>query len=190
VKAVVFDLGNVLVEWDPRLLLSAAFITDTDFFAWNAELDQGAPFADVVARVRAEYPHYAHECDAFRDRWPELLGPVDEAVVAVVDELRAAGARVFVLSNSSAETLPRSDVVPALLEKFDGVLVSGEVGLVKPDAAIYALAVERFGLVPSATWFVDDSKANVDAAIAAGWNGHHLTDAAALRAYLRAAGLL
>jgi 2-haloacid dehalogenase len=173
VDAVVFDLGNVLVEWNPRLLLSDAFIDETDFFVWNAELDQGASFAETVARIRQLFPHHAAECDAFRDRWPETIGEVITEAVEVVDRLKSEGVALFVLSNSSAETLGRCERVADVLARFDGVMVSGEVGILKPDPRIYALAVERFNLDPPNTMFVDDSAANVEAAIACGWQAIH-----------------
>ena len=188
--AVVFDLGNVLIEWNPRLLLSDAYIEDTHFFLWNAELDRGDAFDDVVARIRAQFPAHAAETDAFRDRWPELLGPVFDDVVAMADELRARGTAIYVLSNSSAETLPRSPVVTALLERFDGALISGAVGMLKPDRVIFDHTASLWGLNPSTTWFIDDSEPNVDGARAAGWNAIHFTDANALRDELTEASLL
>ena len=187
---MVFDLGNVVVEWNPHVVMSQAFMDETDFFTWNTELDRGAVFADTIAALHRDFPHHAEVIDAFDQRWPETLGSVIQETVDVVDALKARGVRVFVLSNSSAETLPRSELVQSLLSKFDGAMVSGEIGLLKPDAAIYAAAVERFGLDPSTTWFVDDNKANVDAAIACGWNGHHFIDPADLRPALTEAGLL
>ena len=162
--AVVFDLGNVLVPWVPHRVISAACIEETDFFAWNTELDRGAPFAETVAAVRAAYPQWADELDAFRDRWPETLGDPFEDVLAIVDDLKRAGVAVFVLSNSSAETIPRSATITELLTRFDGVMLSGEVGALKPDPAIFHEAEGHFGLTPSRTWFVDDSLPNVEAA--------------------------
>ncbi len=182
----MFDLGNVLIEWNPRRVFPEEFIEETDFYAWNGDIDRGASFASTVASMRERFPLWADRFDAFRDRWPDILGPVDHDVVAIVDELRGTGVRLYVLSNSSAETVPRSASVLELLARFDGVLLSGEVGLLKPDPAIYALAVDRFGLDPSATLFVDDSPANVEAAIACGWQGHHFTGASELsRALVR-----
>jgi 2-haloacid dehalogenase len=175
VSAVVFDLGNVVVEWNPHAVMTQAFIDETDFFTWNTELDRGASFADTIASVRERFPHHAEGCDAFRDRWQDTIGPAIAETVEVIHALKTRGVRCYALSNSSAETLPRSALVQEVLAKFDGVLVSGEVGLLKPDFAIYAAAVERFGLDPSTTWFVDDNKPNVDAAIACGWNGIHFT---------------
>ncbi|MEY2469742.1 MAG: putative hydrolase of the superfamily [Actinomycetota bacterium] len=188
--AVVFDLGNVLVPWVPHRVISAACIEETEFFRWNADLDGGAPFAETVAAVRAAFPQWGDELDAFRDRWPETLGDPAPDVVAIVEELRAAGVGLYVLSNSSAETVPRSAPVSELLTRFDGVMLSGEFGVLKPDPAIFHEAEGRFGLNPLETWFVDDSAANVEGARAVGWNAHHFVDAPSLRAALSAAGVL
>ncbi len=189
-KAVVFDLGNVLVEWTPLAVLSEEFMAETDFFSWNTELDRGASFADTMERLRTEFPHHVAHTDAFNERWPETLGSVIQETVDVVDSLKAAGVRCFVLSNSSAETVPRSELLTELLTKFDGVLLSGEVRLLKPDLAIFRAAEERFCLDPYSTWFVDDNEANAEAATAAGWHGIHFTDPAALKPVLEEAGLL
>lgn len=179
-KAVVFDLGGVVVEWNPRRLLTDDFIEEIDFFNWNVELDRGAPFADAIAGLQRAYPHRADLIDAFDKRWPETIGPVIPETIAVVDDLKNRGVAVFVLSNSSAETLPRSVLVQEVFELFDGVLLSGEVGLVKPDPAIFSAAEAKFGLDPSTTWFVDDNEANAHAATAAGWHGIHFTGPASL----------
>ena len=186
----MFDLGNVLIEWNPRRLLSDAFIEETHFFLWNAELDRGDRFDDVVERVRQTFPHHTEEVDRFATRWPETLGDVFDEVVLTVKQLKRRGVAVYVLSNSSAETLPRSSAVQELLTKFDDALISGAVGLVKPDAAIFYEAEKRWNLDPMATWFIDDSEPNVHGARAVGWNAIHYTDAGAMRAELIAAGLL
>lgn len=186
----MFDLGNVLIEWDPWRLFAQECIDEIDFFRWNAALDAGAPFAETVAEVRKRFPHWAEPLDAFRDRWHEILGGVNVEVMAIVEELRERGVRLFVLSNSSAETVPTSTDAVGALARFDDVLLSGEVGIVKPDPEIYLCARQRFELDPDRTWFVDDSQANVDAAASVGWRGIHFTTAAALRAQLSAAGLV
>lgn len=171
----MFDLGGVVVEWNPRRLLSDECIDEIDFFTWNIELDRGAPFPAAIASLRAAFPRWRDEIDAFDTRWPETIGPPIPETIAVIDKLRAAGVGCYVLSNSSAETVPRSDLWSDLAARFDGVLLSGEVGLLKPDAAIYRCAEKRFGLIPSETWFIDDNQPNVDSAIACGWNGIHFT---------------
>ncbi|MEY2398702.1 MAG: 2-haloacid dehalogenase [Actinomycetota bacterium] len=189
-KAVVFDLGNVLVEWTPLAVLSEEFMRETDFFAWNAELDRGASLTETLERLRTEFPHHVAHTDAFDERWPETLGSLIQDTVDVVDDLQSRGVRCFVLSNSSAETVPRSELLTELLKKFDGVLLSGEVGVLKPDLEIYRIAEKQFGLDPSATWFVDDNEANAQAATACGWHGIHFTSPEVLRPALVEAGVL
>lgn len=198
-RAAVFDLGGVLVEWDaPRLFRSVLgddeqvvrFMADVDFVEWNNGLDRGAPFAATVAALRAQHPTWSHVIQAFADRWPECIGPIHPAALALVDDLKQAGVACFGLSNSSTETVGRSDVVTAVLGRLDGVLLSGEIGVCKPDPQIYAEAERRFGLAPATTWFTDDNPANVDAAIARGWAGHVCTDPAELRVAAINAGVL
>lgn len=189
-SAVVFDLGNVLIEWNPRRLLSDAFIEETHFFLWNAELDRGVAFDDVVARVRTQFPQHAAEVDVFAARWPETLGDVFGEVLQAAKQLKRRGHALYVLTNSSAETLPRSPAVVDLLTHFDAILISGAVGLIKPDKAIFWEAEKQWGLDPASTWFIDDSLANVDGARAVGWNAIHFTNADALRTDLNKAGLL
>jgi 2-haloacid dehalogenase len=190
VDAVVFDLGNVLIEWDPLRVVSATFIAESDFHAWNAELDRGVSFADVEKMWCATYPAYADEIRAFRSRWFETLGAVDEDVVAIVRELRANDVGVFGLTNSSMENAPQSPDVQRVFAELDGVVVSGDVGLLKPNREIYEYTTGRFGLTPARTWFVDDNAANVAGAADYGWNAILFTDAASLRAGLAAAALL
>jgi 2-haloacid dehalogenase len=184
VDAVVFDLGNVLIEWDPRRVVSAAFVENCDFAGWNAELDRGVSFDDVEKMWCATYPDYAAEVHAFRARWFETLGAIDEEVVAIVRELRAKGVGVFGLTNSSPENAPRSPDVQRVFAELDGVVVSGDVGLINPDRAIFDLTEARFALNPARTWFVDDNAANVAGAAACGWNAVLFTDAATLRGHL------
>jgi len=181
VDAVVFDLGNVLIEWDPRRVVSQAFIDGTEFHAWNAELDRGVSFDDVEMLWALTYPDFEDEVHAFRARWFETLGDVDDAVIAIVRELRSSGVGVFGLTNSSLENAPQSPDVQRVFAELDGVVVSGAIGVLKPEAEIYEYTAHRFGLTPARTWLVDDSAANVAGAEACGWNGILFTDAASLR---------
>jgi 2-haloacid dehalogenase len=181
---VAFDLGNVLIEWDPRRVVSDAFIERCDFNAWNAELDRGVPFADVEMMWSATFPDYAHEVRAFRERWFDTIGAIDHEVVAIVRELRGLGVGVFGLTNSSHENAPQSPDVQRVFAELNGVVVSGEVGLLKPERAIFDLTEARFRLIPERTWFVDDNEANVAGARACGWNAILFTDAPSLRAEL------
>ena len=190
VDAVLFDLGNVLIEWNPLRVVSDAFVAEANFYAWNMELDQGARFDDVVTRWCEAHPEHADEVRAFQQRWHETLGDVDEEVLAMVRQLRANGVAVFGLTNSSMENAPKSEEVQRVFRELDGIVVSGEVGLVKPHREIYEHTAEKFGLTRERTWFVDDNAANVAGAVTCGWNGILFSGAASLRAELTAAGLL
>ena len=197
--AVVFDMGGVVLDWDPRRLFLEVlgneqavdeFVAEVDFFGWNSGLDGGAPFGASVTALHEQFGHWSSAIDAFDTRWPETIGPPIPGTLELVDELRANGVAVYVLSNSSAETLPRSPDAVEAFTHFDDVLLSGSVGLLKPDPAIFHEAASRWGLDGATTWFVDDNEPNVVAARDVGWNAHLFVDAATLRAELSAAGLV
>jgi 2-haloacid dehalogenase len=197
--AVLFDLGGVLVDWNPRHLYRRlfadeaameAFLATVCTQAWNEEQDAGRSFAEGVALLLARHPHYAEEIGAYDLRWGEMLkGPID-ASVAILDELRGRGVPMFGLTNWSAEKFPVARERFAFLEWFGGIVVSGEEQLKKPDPRIFRLAAERFGLEPSDTLFVDDSPTNVAAAAGLGFRTHRYVEAPALRDALVAHGLL
>jgi 2-haloacid dehalogenase len=197
--AVLFDLGGVLVDWNPRHLYRRlfadeaameAFLTTVCTQAWNEEQDAGRSFAEGVALLLARHPHYAEEIGAYDLRWGEMLnGPID-ASVAILAELRGRGVPMFGLTNWSAEKFPVARERFAFLEWFVGIVVSGEERLKKPDPRIFRLAAERFGLDPPDTLFVDDSPTNVAAAARLGFRTHRYVGAPALRDALVAHGLL
>jgi 2-haloacid dehalogenase len=197
--AVVFDLGGVLIDWDPRLLYRKLLADEAaveEFLAtvctpeWNAEQDRGRPFAEGVAELVERHPAHAGAITAYHERWTEMLGGEIPGTVAVLAELRAAGVPLYALSNWSAETFRLTRGRFPFLEWFDGLVVSGEEGVTKPDRRIFELLIERFGLVPAATLFVDDSAANVTAARDLGLDAVRFRDAAGLRRDLAARGLL
>jgi 2-haloacid dehalogenase len=160
------------------------FLTTVCTPAWNDQLDRGRPFAEGIAELVERFPDQAGLITAYHERWPEMVkGPID-GTVAVLDELHAAGVPTYVLSNASAETWPFGVERFPFLSRFDGVLLSGEVGVAKPDPAIFDVLCRRFGVRPDTTVFVDDKAANVDAARALGFAGHHFTGADGLRAEL------
>lgn len=181
--AVVFDLGGVLIDWDPRRVLRPCFASlgaMEEFMAqhfWrvhHACHDTPAPFAETIAPYRAAHPHYAAAFDALAERWQEfLVGPIP-ASVALLERLATAGVKLFALTNWPAQTWPPVHPAPeayAFLQHFSDIVVSGEVGLRKPDPAIYALARRRFGLAPGEAVFIDDLAVNVAAAEAEGFHG-------------------
>ncbi|WP_098482355.1 HAD family hydrolase [Georgenia soli] len=195
---VVFDLGRVLVGWEPYLALADRMTRDewetfsaaVDFPAVNHAMDAGLPHADAIARVEASHPEHAATLARYCSNFAATLtGPVD-GTTEIVGELASAGTRLVGLTNWSAETFHHAAVSSPVIERLEGVVVSGREGVVKPDPAIFRILVDRHGLRPEATVFVDDSPANVAGAEAIGIRGLVFTDAAQLRADLVELGLL
>ena len=198
-KAVVFDLGGVLIDWDPRHLYRKLLADEAaveEFLAtvctpeWNAELDRGRPFAEGVAELVERHPEHAAAIAAYHERWPEMVAGEVPGSVEVLAELRAAGVPLYALTNWSAETFAITRERFEFLDWFCGLLVSGEEGMTKPDPAIFRLLLDRFGLDPQATVFVDDSATNVAAAEALGLDAVRFTGPERLRRDLVARRLL
>jgi 2-haloacid dehalogenase len=198
-RAVLFDIGGVLVDWNPRHLYRQIFAEEQameDFLAtvctqaWNEEQDLGRPFAEGVRLLIEQHPSWAKEIHAYDTRWHEMLrGPI-EGSVTLLAELRECGVSLFALTNWSAEKFPVGRTRFAFFDWFSGIVVSGEERLKKPDPRIFEVAARRFGLDPAATVFVDDSARNVAAAAELGFRAHHFVGEAELRRALVVAGLL
>jgi 2-haloacid dehalogenase len=200
VTAAVFDLGGVLIDWDPRHLYRRlfdgddaameAFLADVCNASWNALQDAGRPWDEATAELVARHPEQRLLIEAYRARWPEMLaGPIG-ATVGILGELRRAGVPLFALSNWSAETFPVARERYEFLSWFDAVVISGEVGICKPDPRIYRHLLAANGLDAASTLFVDDHAANVEAAAALGFVALPFRGAPKLRADLEALGLL
>ena len=197
--AVVFDLGGVLIDWDRRHLYRKLFGTEEEmetFLAtictmeWNDQLDRGRPFAEAVAELSAQHPDHAELIDAYHSRWIEMVAGVMDDTVAVATELHDRGVPVYALSNWSHETFQLVRHEFPFLDRFDGVLLSGEVGVTKPDRRIFAELCRRFELDAANTVFIDDLQANVDGARAAGLQALLFESATTLREDLTRLGLL
>ena len=199
-KAVIFDVGNVLYGWDPDAFLvrqiadDAArlrLIEEADLYGWHETLDGGRPYAEAAAELSEKFPEYARLIAAWSDRFGETItGPVP-GTHELVAELDAAGVPLFAITNFSADFWPPFyDREKAFFSRFRDIVVSGEVKLLKPDAAIYYLALDRFRLRPDEALFVDDRQINVTGAELVGMKAHLFTGAADLRARLGAEGLL
>ena len=196
--AVFWDVGNVLLRWDPRLLYRRVFDDPDEMERFLAEVwtpehnlrcDAGASFASVTAEVIAEHPHYEAQVRAAHERWIETVpGPVD-GMEELLTELRDAGVPQYGLTNFSDETFPLVEHHPHF-GLLDGVVVSGRLGVVKPDPRIYQAALELAGVPAGSALFVDDSPVNVEGAIAVGMQAFVFVDAAETRQELARRGLL
>jgi 2-haloacid dehalogenase len=199
VAGVVFDLGNVLIEWDPFPAIAAGVgpvearrfldAEDFDFMAWNHGPDSGGTWADAEAEVERAHPHWREHALAYRSNFvASLVGEVP-GTVDVVRDLHAHGVPVFGLTNWSAELYPHAPATFAFLELLDDIVVSGTEGVAKPDPRVFEIVAERSGLPLDRLVFVDDNAANVEGAAAVGMDGVLFTDADTLRSELRSRGL-
>jgi 2-haloacid dehalogenase len=198
--AVVFDVGNVLYGWDPDSFLvrqiaddeaRLRYIEEVDLWAWHDTLDGGRPFAEAAAELSEKFPDYAHLISAWGDRFGETISDAVPGVHAIVEELDGRGVPLFAITNFSADFwAPFRAKEDAFFRRFRDIVVSGEEKLLKPDPAIYYLALERFGLRPADALFIDDRLVNVEGARAVGMHAHLFTGADDLRARLEADGLL
>jgi 2-haloacid dehalogenase len=198
--AVIFDVGNVLYGWDPEAFLVTQiaddeerlrFVSDTDLYAWHETLDAGRPSGEAVAELSEKFPQYAALIAAWSDRFGETIsGPVP-GVHEIVARLDEAGVPLFALTNFSADFWqPFYEREAEFFARFSGIVVSGKVGMLKPDPAIYYLALDRFRLAPRETLFIDDRIINVEAALSVGMRAHLFTTAEDLEARLCREGLL
>ncbi len=196
--AVVFDVGNVLLDWDQRRIYRGHFDSDTDidaffgeigFFAWNLEQDRGRSWADGVARLSAAFPHYAELISRADTHWHAAIsGPIRSSAHAL-QALAAADHPVYAITNFSAEKWAECRQRYEFLHLFRDVAVSAHEGVVKPDPAIYQILLDRNALSASDCLFIDDSPANIAGAAALGFDTIHFDEPAMLPGRLRTRGL-
>ncbi len=199
VRAVIFDVGNVLFFWSLRVLFEKLiadpqelewFLSNVVTEHWHFQHDAGRPLADMVAERKSGFPDHAHLIDAYASRFNETIHTPVPGIADIVDELAARNVSIFGITNFGAEFWAGFRPTKPVFDHFIDIVVSGEEKLVKPDPAIYALALRRFRLAPGEGLFIDDRVENVEAGAANGFVGHHFSDAATLRTDLQQRGLL
>jgi 2-haloacid dehalogenase len=198
IDTVIFDIGNVLYRWDLRCLF-AKLIDDPEeldwFLAhvvtpeWHFQHDAGRPFADMVAERSREFPEYTDHIIAYSERFPESIpGPVDD-MLDLVGALANRGVPLFAISNFGAEAWAQFRPSAPIFDLFTDIVISGEEKLIKPDAAIYELALKRFSRRADQCLFIDDRLENIEAGEAIGMPGHYFSNAVLLENKLLALGL-
>lgn len=198
IEVVVFDLGGVLLDWNPRYLFRQLFndaeamehfLAEVCSQEWNERQDAGRPWREAVADLVARYPDQAAMIIAYHERWPEMLSGEMADSVQVLKELKAQGLRLYALTNWSHETFPVARKRYAFLDWFQGIVVSGEEKLIKPDPAIFHTLLTRYDITPSRAVFIDDSPRNVAVAADIGLRAVRFVNAQRLRQDLIALGL-
>jgi 2-haloacid dehalogenase len=197
-RNVVFDIGNVLLLWDPRYLYGNLFAgrpKQMEWFletvctpAWNLEQDGGRTWADGVGALVAAYPEWRAEIEAFDRRWQEMIPHAIEGTVQILRDLKQQGVRLFAITNFSSEKYLESLGRFDFFGMFEGVIVSGDERLLKPHAPIFNLLLSRYGLDAAECLFVDDNAENVAGAAAVGMAAVHFTGPDTLRTALREHG--
>jgi 2-haloacid dehalogenase len=171
IKAIIFDYGNVLLEWNPRFIYDRYFPNDPEgmerffkevnFADWNLQQDKGRPFKEGIAVLSREFPHYSHLIQAFHDLWIDSVGGAIAGTVDLLKRLKRAGYPVYGLSNWSAETFPYMRQRHDFFDLFDDMVISGEVGHIKPEPEIFQILLDKIGRPAEECLFIDDSPANI-----------------------------
>jgi 2-haloacid dehalogenase len=181
-KNVVFDLGGVLIDWNPRHLYKDIFESEEEmehFLAeicndeWVAHQDAGRPIVEATQVLCKQYPEQAHHIKTFYDRWHEMLKGEIKGTVAILKKLKSRGMEVYALTNWSHENFPYAKKIFPFLNDFTDIVVSGEEKIIKPDVRIFEILLVRNGLKAEESVFIDDRLGNVKAAEALGFTGIH-----------------
>lgn len=197
-EAVIFDIGNVLIEWQPEARFDrfigparrAALFASVDLHAMADAIDRGAGFRESVAATAAANPDFADDILIWHDRWSELAGPAIDHSVRLLRALRRAGVPVFALTNYGDDSFSESAKVHPFYNEFDRHFISARLGATKPDARIYEIVETESGIAPERLLFTDDKAENIAAAEARGWQGHVFDGPEGWAARLVAARLL
>lgn len=183
IRNIVFDLGGVLVRWDPINLYRKIFNKESEAkeflenvcsYQWNLEQDRGRTLLEATEEKVLQFPEYEKEIRAYYDRWDEMLdGTIEENVNILKQYLASEKHKVYALTNWSRETFPIAQKIFPFFSEFDGAVVSGEEGVIKPDPDIYQLLLDRYNLIPEECVFIDDRIENINTAKAMKFKGIH-----------------
>ncbi len=192
IDTIVFDLGGVLIDWNPEYVYLKVFNGDqkkVDWFLnticthkWNVAQDAGRSFQDATQLLVDQYPEYEERIRIFYDRWEDMLGGTITETVTLLDQLKKANTqRLYALTNWSAESFPVALQRYDFLQHFEGIIVSGEERIIKPNPKIYKILLDRYQINPKQSIFIDDNLQNVQAAEKFGINGIHFKSAYQLK---------
>ena len=196
---IVFDLGAVLIEWDPRHLYRKVFddeakmewfLTNVCHNDWNLAQDRGRSFDEAVAEVISRHPDWEREIKLYRDRWVEMVPGDIPGTVQILEELHAKGAPLYAITNWNGDTFRVTKGRFKFLSLFRDIVVSGDEKMVKPEPDIFHLLATRNNIKLSDSIFIDDSAKNIKGAEAMGMQTHHFTTPEGLRADLKRRNLL
>lgn len=194
IQTIIFDFGGVLVDWNPHYLYDPYFgsTAQADYFLthvctpdWNARMDAGRSFADAIAEKIAEFPQYEEPIRLYHTDWIRMMGDAIPGMLPLVQQLKNQRLSLYGLTNWSAETFPLVRHRYPVFDLLDGILVSGEEHLAKPDPRIFSLLLSRYHIAPTSALFIDDNAANIRAARSVGLHALLFRDAATLRDDLR-----
>lgn len=198
-KDIIFDFGGVLIDWNPRYLYKKVFASEEEMewflnnvctSQWNTQQDAGRPFAQGIALLTQKYPKYTPQIEDYYKRWDEMLGGAVKGTPDILKELQSKGYKVYGLTNWSAETFHIAYERFDFLRTLDGIVVSGEEKLVKPDPKIYERLLARFNLRAPNCVFIDDNAANVTEAARLGFEAIEFKEAGQLSKELLHLGIL
>jgi 2-haloacid dehalogenase len=200
IKAIIFDFGNVLLEWNPRYVYQRyfpddpegmeRFFSEVNFADWNLQQDKGRPFAEGVAILSEKFPHYSQLIQAYHENWTDSIGTAYDGTIEILKQLKRAGYPLYGLSNWSAETFPFAREKYDFFDLFDDFVISGEVGHVKPDPEIFEIMLEKIGNPAEECLFIDDALTNINQAQKMGFVTIHFQSPEHLAVALRELKLL
>lgn len=199
IQTVIFDLGGVLIDWNPRHLYRKLMKTEAEIehflsnictLAWNAHQDAGRSFHEATITLQAQHPEHAEMIAAYYGRWEEMLGDAIAESVKIFREVKKSGMPVYALTNWAVESFIPTKKRFGFLQEFDGIVVSGEEKVAKPDARLFHILLERYEIAAAGAAYIDDNAENIATAKTLGMHAIHFQNAEQLRRELQAFGVL